>query len=372
MNRAEIDQYRPVALENTAVTYVDGKRIVTCFCGERVTHSLVPHLRKYHHSEWQAWKGAFVKLSSLGCSLKQIMRLFSASDGTLLFSWTVVERAIKEEVESGKLTYLPSPIKKVKHWKPTDFVLQKTTVWDFPSRGNWAVHSSQYRGNWPPQIPRNLIERYTNEGELVVDAFAGGGTTLIEAWLLGRPSIGLDISKLALQMARAKLKEMEELSKKGDGIELDSRCRPLIIEGNALELSTVLVQHGIEKNTVKLLCAHPPYLDSIKYTINNEKDLALVHNPDTFYSRIRDFSREVKGILADDGVCAILIGDIRKSGEIVPLGLNVLNIFVAEGFKLDNIVIKTQNRDSSSEFWVGHKSNILLMAHEYLFILRKA
>ena len=83
--------------------------------------------------------------------------------------------------------------KKIK-WEPDNFELQMTTVWSFPERGDWATHNSKYRGNWSPYIPRNLLLRYSQEGDLVLDQFAGGGTTLIEAKLLNRNIIGVDIN----------------------------------------------------------------------------------------------------------------------------------------------------------------------------------
>ena len=41
-------------------------------------------------------------------------------------------------------------------WEPKNFKLESTTIWSFKSRGNWATHNGQYRGNWSPYIPRNL------------------------------------------------------------------------------------------------------------------------------------------------------------------------------------------------------------------------
>ena len=63
---------------------------------------------------------------------------------------------------------------------PTNFVSEKTTVWDFPIRGDWATHKGDYRGNFAPQIPRNVLLTYSSEGELVLDPMVGSGTTLIE------------------------------------------------------------------------------------------------------------------------------------------------------------------------------------------------
>jgi DNA modification methylase len=366
-----LGEYRPKELDRVSVTYIDGKRIVTCFCGKEVLRSIVPHLKKDHSDLWDSWKKVFVILVDLECSWKQIMRLFSAGDGRLLFSWTVIENTIREEIEAGKIQYSPKPIKEIRRWEPLNFVREKTTVWDFPQRGNWAVHSGRYRGNWPPQIPRNLISKYTKKGDLVIDAFAGGGTTLIEAWLMNRRSVGLDISKLAIQTMNHSLREMERLATEAKGVQLDPDYRPIVIEGNALELGKIIKERSIDTRRLRLICAHPPYLNSIRYTTNNENDLALVTDAKVFCDKIQAFAREVSSLLHRGGICAILIGDVRRNGKIIPLGLRTLDIFLKEDFEVENIIIKTQYRDKLSEFWVGHKSGILLIAHEYLLVLKK-
>lgn len=248
--------YRPLELDGITVEYEEHRRTVRCFCGQRIPRSIVPHLKAEHPVMWDKWTEYFVLLRGQGYPLKRIMRLFKAGDGKLLFSWTVIERAIRNQVETGKLTYLPPPKSIIKCWNPDDFKLQTTTVWDFPHRGDWSVHMGDYRGNWPPQIPRDLIERYTHRGELVIDAFVGGGTTLIESWILGRRSIGLDISQIAIQTTNARLREMEEYAKKDNSISLDPACRPKVIKGNALELSNILAKNGIIPGEVKLICAH--------------------------------------------------------------------------------------------------------------------
>lgn len=47
--------------------------------------------------------------------------------------------------------------KQIATLQPAEFELEQTTVWSFPDRGTWATHQGNYRGNWAPQIPRNLI-----------------------------------------------------------------------------------------------------------------------------------------------------------------------------------------------------------------------
>lgn len=54
-------------------------------------------------------------------------------------------------------------------YNPNDFKLENTSVWSFKERGKWATHKGDYRGNCPPQVPRNLILKYTKEKDIVLD-----------------------------------------------------------------------------------------------------------------------------------------------------------------------------------------------------------
>lgn len=363
----DLDQ-RPSVLDRVTVEYdTNGDRYIHCFCGERIPRSIVGHFSDDHAEKWAAWVRIFIELRGKGYPLKKIMRTFKAGDGKLLFTWGVIEREIRELVETGSARYRPPPKLAVSSWQPDDFKPEQTTVWDFPRRGDWAVHSGDYRGNWPPQVPRNLIDRYTKPGQWVVDAFAGGGTTLIEAWLTGRRSIGVDVSKMAIQTTNAKLKEMERLARGDKRVRLQTRIRPRIVRGNSLRLDRLAAIRAI-KGKVRLLCAHPPYLDSLPYTGRNGSDLSGVHRPDDFYRKMGRFARSSRSILAPDGRLAVLIGDVRKKGRAIPLADGTLHAILDEGFELEATVIKGQHRDRSSEFYYGREDGYLLMAHEYLFV----
>ena len=95
--------------------------------------------------------------------------------------------------------------KKIKKLYPKDFKEEQTTVWSFKQRGKWATHSGEYRGNWSPYIPRNVILKYSKPNELVLDYFCGAGTTAVECKLLGRRCIAFDINDKAIELARKNL-----------------------------------------------------------------------------------------------------------------------------------------------------------------------
>lgn len=74
------------------------------------------------------------------------------------------------------------------------------------ARAEHPIHSmSSYLGGFPPRVPRGLLERWISPRATVLDPFCGSGTTLVEAKLLGRPAIGLDLNPLAVALSRAKL-----------------------------------------------------------------------------------------------------------------------------------------------------------------------
>ncbi len=62
----------------------------------------------------------------------------------------------------------------------------------------------RYPARFSPVFARAAIEAFSQPGELVLDPFMGGGTTLVEARLLGRRGIGIDVSELSVFIAKVK------------------------------------------------------------------------------------------------------------------------------------------------------------------------
>lgn len=76
-------------------------------------------------------------------------------------------------------------------------------------RADHPLHSMcSYLGGYPPRVPRGLMARWTGPRATILDPFCGSGTTLVEARLLGRRSIGVDLNPLAVALSRAKLQRV--------------------------------------------------------------------------------------------------------------------------------------------------------------------
>ena len=247
-------------------------------------------------------------------------------------------------------------VKKIKKWEPDYFELEMTTHWSFPNRGNWATHDAKWRGNWSPYIPRNIILKYSQEGDLVLDQFVGGGTTLVEAKLLNRNIIGVDVNDVALNRCREKI-DFEYNGANGN---------IYIYKGDARHLDF------IADSSIDLICTHPPYANIIQYSENIDSDLSHLKVKD-FLEEMKTVASESYRVLKKDKFCAILMGDTREKGHMIPMSFEVMHIFENAGFKLKEIIIKEQHNCRATGYWKTNsvKYNFLLIAHEYLFVFRK-
>ncbi len=91
---------------------------------------------------------------------------------------------------------------------------------------SYATHGiHRYPAKFIPQIPRYCIEAHSDVGDDVLDPFMGSGTTLLESFILGRNSFGIDIHPLARLIARVKTTPLDPntLSEMADELLIDIR-----------------------------------------------------------------------------------------------------------------------------------------------------
>lgn len=324
------------------------------FCNTEIESSLVRHIKTKHGEE--KLKKTILLEKSKGVTDARIGKKFG-------ISFSYLEKVIT--LEYGRNVSIIAPKKRITQWEPKKFQPERTTVWSFKSRGKWATHDGRYRGNWSPYIPRNLILRYSQLYDLILDYFSGGGTTAVEAKLLSRNCIARDINPDALKLTKENLDfATPQNSFSGNG-HVPSRIK--LARGDARELNP------IENESVDLICAHPPYAGIINYSANSVKgDLSTLSASD-FIEQMKRVAQESFRVLKSGRQCAILIGDARKSKHIVPIGFRTIRAFLDAGFTLRELVIKRQHNCKTTGFWYSNsiKYNFLLLAHEFLPIFEK-
>ena len=98
----------------------------------------------------------------------------------------------------------PKSGEQLQSWNPGSFDRLVEAACD-RSRVSGLTHNFyKYPARFSPKFVRAAIQSFSEPGDLVLDPFMGGGTTLVEALALGRHAIGTDISSLAVFVADVK------------------------------------------------------------------------------------------------------------------------------------------------------------------------
>lgn len=201
-----------------------------------------------------------------------------------------------------------------------------------PGYGNGSFH-----GNFVPEIPKQLMLRYTKRGETVMDPMAGSGTTLDMGKFLGRNVLAYDLNP----------------------------ARPDIHFGDVrtLEISA----------RVQLIILHPPYSDIIKFS---EKKEDLSKPTKQFLQMFKTGLSNVLQYLDTGRILALVIGNKYEKGKFIPLGWYCFDICQSLELNCKTIICKNFEgnvKDNTRPLWryralVG---GFYLFKHEYIEIFVK-
>lgn len=137
-------------------------------------------------------------------------------------------------------------------------------------------------------------------------------------------------------------------------------------------IKVMLVIYISKVTTPLTLYALPPYADIIKYSNRIPEDLSHLKVKD-FLEAMKPVAAESYQVLKKGKFCAVLIGDTRQKGCMIPMNFDVMKIFQEAGFTLKELIIKEQHNCKATEYWKTNsvKYIFLLIAHEYLSVFRK-
>ncbi|MBP5229776.1 MAG: site-specific DNA-methyltransferase [Bacteroidales bacterium] len=253
------------------------------------------------------------------------------------------------------------------NWRETD--LNVDSLWIISERGKSGKHTNVYHGNFIPQIPNQLIRRYSKEKDTVLELFSGSGTTLFECESLNRNYIGCDINKQILEFVEDKMNQCKRVEY--------CLCDCDVTDSVSFrkKVSSACAKIGVEK--VDFMIAHPPYLDIIKFT-NDKRDLSNISRIDIFLEQFVKAIGNGLDFLKKDCYFAIVAGDVYKQSEVVPLAFYMMNAIKTNfSVKMKGIVIKNiegnRGKLGSHDIWKYRalQSDYFLFKHEYIFVFKK-
>ncbi len=221
-------------------------------------------------------------------------------------------------------------------------VIEATTLWDFPTQsyGETRKGDSKYQGVTPAFIIYNMLQRYTDPGDLVLDPMCGSGTTIDVCREEDRQVIGYDISPT-----------------REDIIQNDARSIPL------------------DSDTVDMVFIDSPYGDNVDYNDQPGNIGTLSAEQSAFYDAMRTVAEELFRVLKTGKTLGWLIGDQWVKKRYTPVGMQIYNMLVDEvGFiPTEWVIVARRNQSSNTGLWAyrARQHNFYLRGHKHLLLVRK-
>jgi DNA modification methylase len=219
-------------------------------------------------------------------------------------------------------------------------MLEATTFWDFPrqSYGSTPKGDNKYAGVTPALIIYNLVWRYTDPGDLVVDPMCGSGTTIDVCREEGRRAIGYDITPV-----------------RADIIQNDARKIPL------------------ENDSVDMVFIDSPYGDNLRYSDHPDNIGNISSESEKFYDELEKVMCESYRILKDGKTLGWLIGDQWVKHRFTPVGFMIYNRLCKYFEPVDMICVSRRGQSSHTGPWFNRarRFNFYLRGFKYLIIVKK-
>lgn len=218
--------------------------------------------------------------------------------------------------------------------------IETTTLWDYPTQnyGNIPHGDNKYPGVTPAFIIWNLIQRYTEENDVVIDPMCGSGTTIDVCKEENRRVLGFDIVPF-----------------RDDIIQADARNLPL------------------KDEIADFIFIDSPYSDNINYNDHPDNIGHLSCESDEFFIELEKVTIELFRILKSTKFLAWVIGDQAKNNTFTPVGFKMYNILTKHFKPVDVICVVRHNQRSNTKIWHDRakKYNFFLRGFKHLIIVKK-
>jgi DNA modification methylase len=289
----------------------------------------------------EAWKGRYpyqVQVSRNGKvhSLAGAKKILSGMQVSL-------RDTLDSDIAQSLSEYLENPngrlkvAKKISDEKPR---LESTTLWDYPrqSYGKTKKGSNKYAGVTPAFVIYNMVRRYTEPGDVVLDPMAGSGTSVDVCKEEGRRCIAFDISP----------------------------TRPEIRQNDARKIP-------LADESVDMVFIDSPYGDNIDYNDQPGNIGKLSAEGDEFYGALDMVMAECYRVMKPGKVVGWLIGDQWVKKKFTPVGFNIYDGLCKYFDTVDVISVARRSQTSNTGIWHNRalRFNFYLRGFKYLFIMRK-
>ena len=215
--------------------------------------------------------------------------------------------------------------------------------------GTIAEKRKRIGAAFPITLAKHVIKAYTRAGDIVLDPFAGVGTTLDAAQLLGRFSIGFEI-----------VPEFVELAKKGvDPVDRSPDDFKGKVNVSIFQDSCLNLQKRLTPNSVDLILTSPPYSNLLNNTVGVFGGSKYPKNGYRGRSTAKPYSEE-----------ALDLGNMNWTEYCAAVGLLMKKLFVVARSGSYNVWVVRDFRDMQEHIpYVNLHGKIIELAESAGWVL---
>ena len=258
-----------------------------------------------------------------------------------------------------------------------EWVKNQVAVWEFFYEKRDVRDKNIHPAVFPIALPKKCIELFTQKGELVLDSFAGIGTTLIAAQDLERNAVGFDLNKKYIDYIKKRMAQ--------NRLDLGRKTKQLAICGDAINIPKYL-----EKETISLCVTSPPYaimlnhkrlnksirgnlrenkyFNKIQQYSNNPRDLGTMKLKE-YTEALAEIYKGILPFLEPKAHCVININDLWENNHRYPTHSYIIEAMDKVGYEFRNIII-WDKRDLVNKVGIyGWPSNYITLSTTFEYIL---
>lgn len=256
-----------------------------------------------------------------------------------------------------------------------EWMKSQVALWEFYYEERDIRNREIHPAVFPIALPKKCIELFTHKGELVLDPFAGVGTTLIATKDTGRNAVGFDLNKKYVEFTKKRLSQTK----------LQDNTKQIIVCDDSINIPNYL-----EEETISLCVTSPPYANmlnrkrlnkslrgdkrkngqykKIQQYSNNPRDLGTMES-EKFAEELGKIYKKILPLLKPKAHCIINITDLWWENKRIPLHIYVIKELEKVGYELRNIIIWDRRNLVNGAGIFGWPSNYITLSTTFEYIL---
>ena len=260
---------------------------------------------------------------------------------------------------------------------PKEWVKGQVAIWELYYEKRDIRDKDIHPAVFPIALPKKCIELFTHKGELVLDPFAGIGTTLIAARDLGRNAVGFDLNEKYIGFAKKRLSQAL--------LNFNGNTKQIAICDDAINIPQYL-----NEETVSLCVTSPPYANMLNHKrlnksfrsdlrknkhykeiqqySNNPRDLGTMKIKE-YIDALAEIYKGILPLLKPKAHCVINVNDLWENNHRYPTHSYIIEAMEKIGYELRNIIIWDKRNLVNKVGIFGWPSNYITLSTTFEYIL---